>query len=193
MKLNNKWMPCGHDRNTMIYKYRIPKALKVPALGKFIVYTLMAETWKNSHKYAWAPTNEDLDGILFEQNVHMITGIELNHPKPRHLMDNIADLKVVWNDTYKTIIKEDLKFWFYCPLTENLKGYDITITGAATAYPKNTFKNLIELSGGVYSPKPTDKTNLVINCSSTASNTILYAKKHGIKMISESEFFKFFV
>lgn len=192
MKSDNKWMPCGYERNLMIFRYRIPKALKIPALGKFAVYMLSAETWKTSQKYAWAPSTEDLDNISFEQNVHMITSIELKHPKPHHLTDNIGDIKVVWNESYRLIIKEDLKFWLYCSLTENLKGYNIALTGAGSSYPKNTFKNLIELSGGVYNPKPNSQTNLVINCSRVSNTSIEYAKKHGIKMISETEFFKFF-
>lgn len=192
MKHNSKWIMPGYERGEMVYNTRVPLALKTPALGKFVVYNLPVEDWKVDPNQNWSPSIDELNDLVFQQNVHMISSLELSHPKPKFRTDNIKSVKVLWNDAYREIDKGDLRNWFYCPVSKRLDGYHIAITGSGATYPKTTFKHLIMLSGAEYNPKPNERTNLIINCSPVATKALAYAKKHNIKKITETEFFQFF-
>lgn len=183
---HNKWCPPDFDRGEIFYNTHVPASLKIPVLGKFVVYTSVINDWDES----WQPTTEDLELVAFERGIHMISSIELSHPKPKYKIDNIKCVKVLWNDTYKEIDKGEIRSWLYCSVTDQLKKYHISITGPYSFYPKATIQNLIVLNGGEYNYKPNDQTNLIINCSPVPTKALAYAKKHNIKLISESEFFQ---
>lgn len=170
----------------MVYNTRIPASLKTPVVGKFAVYTLsiLSEPWPFSA--------EELNDQTFKQNVHMINSIEIGQSKAKSKIDSVKSITVVWNDSIHKIEKEEIHDWFYCVASERLKGYYISVTGTASYYAKNIFRNLIILCGGEYNPKPNERTNLIINCSGWPTKSLAYAKKHNIKKITETEFFQLF-
>lgn len=196
MKLSNQnssWYYPAYDRAVNFYDVHVPMCLKIPRIGKFVVYNREADNWKLDPKSPWSPSSTEIEEVKFEQGIHLISGLELSHPKPKNRIDNIINIKVLFNDSYSLISKENMSLWFYISASEKLKRYSITSTGCAHMYPASTHKNLIQLAGGEYTPKPTKDTNLVLNFSAVPTKTLVYAKKHNIKKINEAEFFKLFV
>jgi len=199
MKYNTKRISYDSEKLKQFFERAVPKTLKIPSFGRYIVYTAKSDEYYYSSigSMAWATNipnsipEEEIE--QFAATVHMISDVTLSHPRPRcTLIDNVKSIKVLVGDSYRELEHGDLNEWLYCSVSEKLKGKNITLTGTASVYPKNTYEQLIQLSGGTYDYKINSKTNLVINCTPCLTKSLAYAKKHNIKIISEAEFFKFF-
>jgi len=186
MKPNSIRYSCDADKLGLFFKNSVPTSLKVPAFGKYIVYTHTSDPWS-----IYNSLNSDNDIEEFTASVHMISAVSLRHPKPRFtLMDNVKSIKVLVGDSYREIMQSELNDWLYCSVSEKLKDKCISLTGVSSMYSKATYEHLTQLSGGTYSYKTNSKTDLLINCSSCSTKALNYAKKHNIKIISEIDFFK---
>jgi len=195
MKQNVRWAPSHRFNRNPLINDMIPTCLKVPAEGKYIVYISGVDSLLLRAYRGWLAStadNEESERMSFENNVHMISSIELIRPTTcLNIADNTKSIIVLWNERLHHVYKDEISNWLFCSVSERLKGYHIALTGAGRLFPKQTYKNLIQLNGGEYHDKVNSKTNLVINCSAVPTKTLSYAKKHDIKKITETEFFKF--
>jgi len=201
MKYNTKRTNCDSEKLKQFFDRAVPKSLKIPTFGKYIVYTAKPDEWSyysSAGSMAWISNISNSNSISqeeieqFASTVHMISDVTLSHPRPRcTLIDNVKSIKVLVGDSCRELEHGDLNDWLYCSVSEKLKDKNIALTGTASMYPKNSYEHLIQLSGGTYDYKINSKTNLVINCTPCLTKSLAYAKKHNIKIISEAEFFKF--
>jgi NAD-dependent DNA ligase len=106
---------------------------------------------------------------------------------PRLILSNIENNIEILLEDNKTLI-QDSKQWFFLNVTTCLQNKSFVITGCGT-FPRNVYKYIIELSGGVYTETISKTTTHLINLNHEQSKKLNIARKRNIKLISEIDLF----
>lgn len=70
----------------------------------------------------------------------------------------------------------------------NLFGKTIVVTGELESYDRNSAQGAIEEAGGRATGSVSKKTDYLVVGSAPGANKLAAAKKHGVKMLTETEF-----
>ncbi len=99
------------------------------------------------------------------------------------------DICILENESIIHIKRKDKQDWLFCGIDTRFEKQSFAITGCTTL-PRNIYKSLIELNGGIYHEKVSKNTTYLINLAPMPTKKLKKAKLHGIQLINEIQFFK---
>lgn len=140
---------------------------------------LTADMWFRPGKQV-----DDLLGqmVLSRYSSTPIMGMITKHDIKTHKVEVVSSLGVAWDPSHS---------WVVVPTSNRLNGQKFVFTGAIR-FEREFAKKIVTLMGGEFKNSITNDTDYLVCGSNVGKSKTDKAKKKGIKMLTENEFFELF-